>query len=97
MSINGYPGEVPGATMPCKDYDPDIFFPTQEGVSAGSPIPSTEALLAIQVCKGCKVAQVCLWFAIENRERYGIWGGENTASRDHIARRSINPLRSGVI
>jgi WhiB family transcriptional regulator, redox-sensing transcriptional regulator len=87
MSAEGYPGDVPGSVMPCKDEDPELFFPLQENVKGTKDLPSAEAEAAIQVCRGCLVADVCLRWAIEHGERFGIWGGMTTRQRELYARR----------
>ena len=63
----------------CKGIDnPEIFFP-----SPGD----TEALKAAkQLCGECPVIQECLEYALNNNERYGIWGGKSTRERLLILR-----------
>lgn len=58
--------------------DPAIFFP-----SPGD----TEALRAAKsICSGCPVLIRCLEYALDNNERYGIWGGKSTRERLLILR-----------
>ena len=53
--------------------DATIFFP-----SPGD----TEALRAAKaMCGGGPVVQECLEYALNNNERYGIWGGKSTRER----------------
>ena len=40
--------------------------------------------LALNICGYCKVRDLCLDFAIHNREEYGIWGGVMPAARRRI-------------
>ena len=63
----------------CKGIDnPEIFFP-----SPGD----TEALKAAKaLCADCPVVQDCLEYALNNNERYGIWGGKSTRERLLILR-----------
>jgi WhiB family redox-sensing transcriptional regulator len=61
----------------CADTDPEIFFPAHDD-------PATEAK---QICARCTVRPACLKFALENNERYGIWGGLNPAERDTLRRK----------
>ena len=63
----------------CRGSDtPEIFFP-----SPGD----TEALKAAKsTCGKCPVIQDCLLYALENNERYGIWGGKSTRERLLILR-----------
>jgi WhiB family transcriptional regulator, redox-sensing transcriptional regulator len=48
----------------CSRVDPELFFPERQ-----SPIP------AKRVCAACPVMGECLQYALDNDERYGIWGG----------------------
>ena len=61
----------------CADADPDLFF-GEHGR------PATEAK---QICAGCPVRAECLDFALEGRERFGIWGGLTEKQRRVEARR----------
>jgi hypothetical protein len=63
----------------CRGSDtPEIFFP-----SPGD----TEALKAAKAtCGQCPVVQQCLVYALDNNERYGIWGGKSTRERLLILR-----------
>jgi WhiB family redox-sensing transcriptional regulator len=49
----------------CRDKDPDIFFPATK----------EESDVAISICLTCPVRSECLAYALEARERFGIWGG----------------------
>lgn len=66
-------------TPACQETDPEAWFP--EG---GSPNPSLHP--AIKLCKACPVRQLCLEFAIINKEAYGIWGGLNSRQRFRLRR-----------
>ena len=59
----------------CLGTDPDIFFP--EG---------TVSPLAKQICGGCPVKEPCLEYALQNKEKFGIWGGTSERERRRIAR-----------
>jgi hypothetical protein len=59
----------------CAQVDPDLFFPEKGGRS-----PS-----AVRVCRRCPVAAECLEFSLENRQRYGIWGGTSEKQRRRLA------------
>ena len=60
---------MPGAA--CRTADPALFFP--EPGDTG-----TEAQ-ALAVCAGCPIRPQCYARAVENGERWGIWGGVNFA------------------
>ena len=49
----------------CAQTDPEAFFPEKGG--------STKD--AKQVCRSCQVRDLCLQWALEHDERFGIWGG----------------------
>ena len=49
----------------CAQTDPEAFFPEKGG--------STRE--AKRVCMSCEVRVQCLDYALENDERFGIWGG----------------------
>lgn len=55
----------------CAGMDPALFFPERGA--------NTEP--AKQVCARCPVIEECADFAIEHRERYGIWGGMSERQR----------------
>jgi WhiB family redox-sensing transcriptional regulator len=62
----------------CRGLDSAMFFPGQDG----------DAEPALLVCSGCAVRDECLDFAVETRQRYGIWGGTTERQRRRIMRRS---------
>lgn len=51
----------------CYGKDTDIFFPETGNTQA--------ARKAVVVCKGCPVAAECLSYALNNNEKFGVWGG----------------------
>jgi WhiB family redox-sensing transcriptional regulator len=55
----------------CAQTDPEAFFPEKGG--------STRE--AKKVCKSCEVRDECLAWAIENKVRFGIWGGLSDRER----------------
>lgn len=61
---------------PCKD-DPDLFFPSK-GEST-SP--------AKRLCQICPARQACADWALDNDERFGIWGGLSPEERYQLKRR----------
>lgn len=76
MGIWALDGELPpGAdwrdAANCATVDPTIFFPEKGG---GLHDPK-------KVCRNCRVRRQCLEYALENDERYGIWGGLTAKER----------------
>lgn len=63
----------------CAQTDPEAFFPEKGG--------STRE--AKKVCSGCEVRRECLEYALENDERFGIWGGLSERERRKLKRRAI--------
>ncbi len=62
----------------CRNVDSGLFFPGPEG----DPTP------ALRVCAGCAVAPECLEWALETRQRFGVWGGATERDRRRLLRRS---------
>lgn len=56
--------------------DPSIFFPGQ----------GEDARPAKDICARCPVSAECLEFALDNGERFGIWGGTSQRERRAIHR-----------
>lgn len=70
----------------CMGVDPDLFFP-ERGASTRE---------AKEVCRGCVVREDCLEYALDNGEKFGIWGGMSERERRRLRRaRSIE--RRGTI
>jgi WhiB family redox-sensing transcriptional regulator len=65
------------ARAECRGEDPSMFFPGTDD----------DPSLGLAVCARCPVRQECLDYAIEARERYGIWGGTTERQRRRMARR----------
>lgn len=73
----------------CRGIDPELFFPERGGSSAE----------AKAVCAGCVVREQCLDYALENHERFGIWGGLSERQRRRVrsarlAARAASPTRA---
>ena len=60
----------------CAQTDPEAFFPEKGG--------STRE--AKRVCHSCDVRSACLEYALENDERFGIWGGLSERERRRLKR-----------
>ena len=63
----------------CAQTDPEAFFPEKGG--------STRE--AKKVCVSCEVRAECLEYALENDERFGIWGGLSERERRNLKRRAV--------
>jgi WhiB family redox-sensing transcriptional regulator len=62
----------------CKETDPTIFFATTRD----------DERAALVVCSSCSVKDECLNFAVETRERFGVWGGTTERERRRLMRAS---------
>ena len=60
----------------CRGLDPDLFYPNRGD--------STQD--AKRVCRECVVTQECLEYALQNREKLGIWGGMSERERREVRR-----------
>lgn len=60
----------------CRGLDPAVFYPASDD----------DAEPAKAVCAGCPVRQLCLEYALANRERDGIWGGATERERRRMLR-----------
>jgi WhiB family redox-sensing transcriptional regulator len=60
----------------CQNHDQDLFFPER-----GSSTVKAKA-----ICNACPVQKECLDFAVERKERFGIWGGKSERERRAIRR-----------
>ena len=58
----------------CAQTDPEAFYPEKGG--------STRE--AKKVCLACEVRDQCLQYALDNDERFGIWGGLSERERRKI-------------
>ena len=65
----------------CRDTDPELFFPVG---TTGTALVQIER--AKQVCLECTVQQTCLEFALQGREKEGVWGGATEKERRRILR-----------
>ena len=61
--IGGMPSWTEEAN--CKGADADLFFP-ERGASTRK---------AKAICRACTVQDECLEYAVEQSEKFGIWGG----------------------
>ncbi len=61
----------------CRGVEPEVFFPVSED----------DAWRAKELCGVCSVKAECLVFSLQNRERYGVWGGVTEKERIDLQRR----------
>jgi WhiB family transcriptional regulator, redox-sensing transcriptional regulator len=62
----------------CAQTDPEAFFPEKGGSTRD----------AKRVCTSCDVKAECLEYALQNDERFGIWGGLSERERRKLKRRA---------
>ncbi|GAA1689327.1 hypothetical protein GCM10009808_02770 [Microbacterium sediminicola] len=62
----------------CSQTDPEAFFPEKGGSTRD----------AKRICTSCDVRGECLDYALENDERFGIWGGLSERERRKLKRRA---------
>ena len=60
----------------CKGINQDDFFPER----------GSSTVIAKKICSECKVKELCLEYAVERKERFGIWGGKSERERRAIRR-----------
>lgn len=60
----------------CRGVDPDVFFPDR-GESLAP---------AMAICDQCIVRDECLEYALDNGERFGVWGGTSERERRRLRR-----------
>ena len=73
----------------CRHSDPELFFPvTTAGPAAG------QVALAKAVCARCPVRALCLEFALDSGQAFGVWGGTTGEERRLIRRRRDYRRRS---
>lgn len=62
----------------CSQTDPEAFFPEKGGSTRD----------AKRICTSCDVRSECLEYALQNDERFGIWGGLSERERRKLKRRA---------
>lgn len=66
----------------CRGIDPNLFFPTRpEGAGTGGEVEAAK-----KVCAGCPVREECLEYALDNGEKFGIFGGKSERERRRLRR-----------
>ncbi|QAY60636.1 WhiB family transcriptional regulator [Microbacterium protaetiae] len=62
----------------CAQTDPEAFFPEKGGSTRD----------AKRICQTCEVRAQCLEYALQNDERFGIWGGLSERERRRLKRQA---------
>lgn len=72
--------------VPCQNTDPDLWF----GDSNLNGYTGNERGFnysdARKLCNMCPVKDLCLDYALANREEFGMWGGKSPRERSDILR-----------
>ncbi len=63
----------------CAQTDPEAFFPEKGGSTRD----------AKRICTSCEVRTQCLEYALDNDERFGIWGGLSERERRKLKKRAV--------
>ena len=58
-------------------FGEDLWFPEKGG----------STIEAKRTCRSCEVRDECLEYALDNDERFGVWGGLSERERRHILRK----------
>ncbi len=66
----------------CAETDPEAFFPEK----------GDKPYAALRICQRCAVQKECLQYAVENNERYGVWGGTTEKQRQELRRHRSSRL-----
>ena len=68
----------------CASADPELFFPD----------PGADASEARAICRACPVRRICLDYALDTHQKFGIWGGMTENQRRRLRRdRDDHPAR----
>ncbi len=71
----------------CLDADPTLFFPKHGG--------STQ--LAKDICAPCPVRDDCLEYALENNEKFGVWGGKSKREIRRLRRERRQEAAASIV
>ncbi|HET6925155.1 MAG TPA: WhiB family transcriptional regulator [Candidatus Saccharimonadales bacterium] len=69
----------------CRKVDPDMFYGSH---SIYAKRPTEIERQAKKVCADCPVQAQCLTWALNARERWGVWGGMTVAEREALTKRA---------
>lgn len=77
----------------CINEDPELFFAV--GTSGPAQLQNAEAK---SVCRGCRVRQECLAFALDTGQDVGVYGGLTEYERRALKRRpAVKRERGGRV
>lgn len=66
----------------CRDKDPELFFPPDEGQGLDEAAAVQEQVAAArQVCRLCPVQRECLAWALDSGQDHGIWAATTPGER----------------
>ena len=83
--LQDLPGKEPWWDLAnCLGVEPSLFYP-ERGASTRE---------AKEVCRGCTVRDNCLEYAIDNGEKFGIWGGLSERERRRVRRQRTVAIRA---
>lgn len=68
-----------GGVVPCQNA-PDLFFDFDED----SVLQQNRYTMARQLCADCPVKMLCLAYALDNNEEFGVWGGLSPHERSRL-------------
>ncbi|QDQ14694.1 WhiB family transcriptional regulator [Streptomyces spectabilis] len=64
----------------CAQTGPDFFFPD----------PGSSVREAKRICRLCDMRSACLAYALDNDERFGVWGGLSEKERQSLRREKVS-------
>ncbi|MEW2527934.1 WhiB family transcriptional regulator [Streptomyces sp. NPDC047071] len=64
----------------CAQTGPEFFFPD----------PGSSVREAKRICRLCDMRSACLAYALDNDERFGVWGGLSEKERQSLRRERVS-------
>lgn len=73
----------------CRGLDPELFFPGR----------GQDVKQAKEVCRRCDVQVECLTYALNNGEKFGVFGGKSEKERRQIRSNvaKVRPIKHGTL
>lgn len=79
----------------CRNTSPNLFFaPSKDATTTKA---RARVAHAKAICAQCPIRSECLEWAIEHRERNGIWGGLTEGERESLERRRTADRHLAVV